>query len=105
MPSLLARSLFSEPSGRTHAVVMFLGSLCFVGLYVYAGVLGDSSSSGWLVAMAVGTALSGVAESLPGDRRRAAGTLRVTAILLLMGLLVAIVLSPPSIARRTAGGR
>ncbi len=94
MPSTLTRVLFRKPSGRPHAVVMLSGSLLFLGLYVYAGVLGDSSSSSWLVVMAVGTGLSGIAESLPTDRRRTAGIVRVTAILVLIGLLATIVFVP-----------
>jgi len=94
MPSTPIRFLFREPSGRPHAFVMLSGALLFLGLYVYAGVLGDSSSSSWLVVMAAGTGLSGIAESLPNDRRRTAGLLRVTAVLVLIGLLATTVFSP-----------
>jgi hypothetical protein len=73
---------------------MVTGSLFFLGLYVYASVLGDSSSSSWLVVMAAGTGLSGIAESLPTDRRRTAGVFRVTGILVLLGLLVTTVFVP-----------
>jgi hypothetical protein len=73
---------------------MFSGSLFFLCLYVYAGVLGDSSSSSWLVVMATGTGLSGISESLPDDRRRTAGIVRVTALLVLIGLLVTTVFVP-----------
>jgi hypothetical protein len=73
---------------------MFSGSLFFLRLYVYAGVLGDSSSSSWLVVMATGTGLSGISESLPDDRRRTAGIVRVTALLVLIGLLVTTVFVP-----------
>jgi hypothetical protein len=44
--------------------------------------------------MAVGTGLSGIAESLPNDRRRTAGILRVTAILVLIGVLATTVFVP-----------
>ncbi|MFC6989053.1 hypothetical protein ACFQJD_10675 [Haloplanus sp. GCM10025708] len=73
---------------------MFSGSLLFLSLYVYAAVLGDSSSSSWLVVMAAGTGLSGIAESLPKDRRRTAGVFRVTAMLVLMDLLATTVFAP-----------
>ncbi|MFC7255176.1 hypothetical protein ACFR97_16985 [Haloplanus litoreus] len=94
MPSKLSAVIFSQPSGRTHALVMFAGSLVFLGLYVYSGVIGDSSSSSWLVPMTIGTALSGIAESLPKDRRQTAGIFRVTAFLLLTGLLATTVFAP-----------
>jgi hypothetical protein len=73
---------------------MFSGALLFLGLYVYSSVLGDASTSSWLVGMAVGTGLSGIAESLPNDRRRTAGILRTMAILVLIGLLATTVLVP-----------
>mgnify|MGYP006296480973 CR=1 FL=1 len=94
MPSTPTRFLFREPSGRPHAFVMLSGALLFLVLYVYASVLGDSSSSSWLVVMAAGTGLSGIAESLPNERRRTAGILRVTAVLVLMGLLATTVFTP-----------
>ncbi|MFB6124041.1 MAG: hypothetical protein ABEJ78_11370 [Haloferacaceae archaeon] len=101
MPSTLTRVLFSEPSGRTHAAVMFSGSLLFSCLYVYAGVLGDSPSSAWLLFMIAGTGLSGIAESLPTDRRRMAGVLRVTSILAFTSLLAITVFVPEFVV----GGR
>jgi len=94
MPSTLEAIAFREPSGRRHALVMFASALAFVGLYVYAGRVGDASSSSWLLVVAAGNALSAVAESLPKRRRRAAGALRVTAILVLAGLLVAMAVAP-----------
>lgn len=93
MPSGVSDVLFSEPSGRRHALVMFSGALALLILYVYYGVLSDSASTSTLFLM-VGAALSGLAESLPKDRRRAAGTLRVAAILVLVCLLAAVVLAP-----------
>lgn len=80
---------------------MFSGSLLFVALYVYAGVLGDSTSSSWLLVMAAGTGLSGVAESLPSDRRWTAGAFRVAATLVLLGLLATTVFAPEFVV----GGR
>jgi hypothetical protein len=44
--------------------------------------------------MLVGFVLSGIAESLPVDRQRAAGVFRLTAIFLLIGLLVTTILAP-----------
>jgi hypothetical protein len=94
MPSRITDAVFSEPSGRRHASVMFATALVFTGLYAYSGLRGDWSSAGWLLPMIAGTALSGVAESLPSNRRRAAGACRAAAILLLTGFLAATVLAP-----------
>jgi len=94
MPSRVTAGLFREPSGRRHATVMFAAALSFAVLYGYSVRVADSSSAGWLLFMIAGTALSGVAESLPTDRRLAAGSLRVTAILVLVSLLVALAVAP-----------
>lgn len=93
MPSKIKDIVFSEPGGRSTAVVMFAGSLVMLSIFVYYDVLRDGSSISSLI-MAVGFALSGVAESLPTDRRRIAGGLRVTAILLLLGLISLTIFSP-----------
>jgi len=93
VPSKIKDVVFSEPSGRLHAFVMFAGSLVMVSIYLYYGILRDGSSLSSLI-MAVGFALSGLAESLPTDRRRIAGGLRVTAILLLLGLLGLTIFAP-----------
>ncbi|SMO77047.1 hypothetical protein [Halorubrum cibi] len=94
MPSVLSDLVFSEPSGRTNALVQFAGAITFLGLYAYSGVTSNAGSSDWLLVMALGAVLAGVAESLPKDRRLAAGVLRLAAILVLLCLLVAIVLAP-----------
>lgn len=62
-------------------------------IYFYVNVLHDGSSISSLI-MAVGFALSGFAESLPTERRQISGGLRVTAILLLVGLLSLTALAP-----------
>jgi hypothetical protein len=91
MPSLLSDTLFSEPSGRGHSIVMFASALVFLGLYGY--VHADTSAA-WLLVMAGGNVLSGVAESLPADRRRAAGAFRIAAVSLLLCLVIAMVVAP-----------
>ncbi|WP_049984991.1 hypothetical protein [Halobellus rufus] len=96
MPSRIRDALFSEPSGRRAAAVMFAGSLAFAALYAYNWVVGRSAFVGGLALM-LGSALSGVAESLPPDRRRAAGALRIAAVLVLLSLLVAIAVAPETI--------
>ena len=94
MPSAVTEALFSEPSGRRHALVTFAGVAVFTSVYVYYGVLRDSATVGWLLVMIVGSALSGIAESLPKDRRRIAGALRITAILVLLCVLALTVFAP-----------
>ncbi|GAB3317691.1 hypothetical protein [Haloplanus salinarum] len=93
MPSKVGTVVFSEPSGRLHALVMFAGAFAMSSIYLYYDVLLGGSSLSSLV-MAVGFVLSGLAESLPTDRRRIAGGLRVTAILWLIGLLGLTVFAP-----------
>ncbi|GAA0515937.1 hypothetical protein SAMN04488066_11536 [Halorubrum aquaticum] len=94
MPSVLSDIVFSEPSGRTNALVQFAGAITFLGLYAYSGVTGNAGSSDWLLVMALGATVAGIAESLPNDRYLAAGVLRLTAIFVLSCLLVAIVFAP-----------
>lgn len=94
MLSNVSEIVFNEPSGRRHALVMFSGTFVFTSLYVYNGILGDSSSLSWLYFMIIGSALSGIAESLPKDQRRAAGIFRITAILVVMCLLATIIFAP-----------
>ena len=93
MPSKISAVVFSEPSGRLNAFVMFGGSFVMLSIYLYYDILLDGSSLSSLI-MAVGFALSGLAESLPTDRRRIAGGLRVTAILWLLGLLGLTIFAP-----------
>jgi hypothetical protein len=93
MPSKIKEIVFSEPSGGINAFVVFAGSLAMVSIYVYFDILRDGSSISSLM-MAVGFALSGLAESLPTERRQLAGGLRVTAILVLTGLLGLTVFAP-----------
>lgn len=100
MPSRVTAALFSEPSGRRHATVMFGAALAFAALYGYAVRVAGSSGAGWLPFMIAGTALSGVAESLPDDRRIVAGVLRVTAIGVLASLIVAVAVVPELVTSR-----
>jgi hypothetical protein len=93
MPSKIEDVLFSEPSGRWSATVMFAGSLLFLSSYVYFGVLGDSSTVHELF-FAVGLALSGIAESLPAERRRTAGGFRIAAMLVFVTLLGLLAFAP-----------
>jgi peptidoglycan/LPS O-acetylase OafA/YrhL len=92
-PSNIRKVLFSEPSGRRYAAVMFAGALAFVGLYLTAWFI-DESVPRFALFLLVGSALSGIAEALPKDRRRTAGVLRVLAILVLVCLLALIIFAP-----------
>ena len=97
MLSKLKEVLFSEPSGINSALVQFAGAVAMLSIYLYFNVLLDGSGIDTLI-MAAGFALSGLAESLPKDRRHIAGGLRITAMLLLIGLIGAIFFPPEVIA-------
>lgn len=89
MPPYVDEVLFNEPQGPPIALVQFGASLAFLGLFAYAWSRGGAGAAGWLLFLVVGTTLSGIAESLPGNRRRAAGVLRLGAILVLLTLVAA----------------
>lgn len=94
MLSTISEVIVREPSGRRYAVIMFAGALVYAGLYVYSEVIHDSTAASWLVFMIVGSLLSSIAESLPKNRRREAGILRITAILVVLALLATLVVAP-----------
>lgn len=91
--------VLSEPSGWLTTAVIFSGALFFVGLYVYFGVFGDSSTI-YELFLAGAFALSGTAESLPEERRRTAGVLRVSAILIPLIMIAPLVIAPEIINPR-----
>lgn len=93
MPSIVTDLLYNEPSGRPITLVHFGTAVVWLGMFAYART-GGTGPSAWYLVMAVGTGLAGVAESLPTDRRRAAGVVRSVAILLLLGLVAGAVLRP-----------
>ncbi|EMA08202.1 hypothetical protein [Haloferax denitrificans] len=94
MPSIVDETVFSEPSGGLFPAVQLCGALVMSGLFWQYAVVEQSMSGGWLLFMIAGTALSGIAESLPKDRRRAAGVLRLAAVLVLTCLLALLFLAP-----------
>ncbi|SDM80671.1 hypothetical protein SAMN04487949_2653 [Halogranum gelatinilyticum] len=94
MPSTVSDVLFSEPAGRPNSLFQFAAAAAFTGLYLFVTVAGDTVGSGWLLVMAATSVCSGVAESLPKDRHRTAGVLRLTVVLVLAGLVVSIILEP-----------
>ena len=94
MPSSISGAVFSEPFGPRIALVHFAGLLVFSGLYAYAWVVDGSVPANWLLVMAVGTGLAGVAEALPKSRRQVAAVLRSVAILVFLCLVVAALAAP-----------
>ena len=82
--------LFNEPRGRPLALIQFGGSLVLFCMFVYFWSVGDAGESQWLLFFVVGNALSGIAESLPENRRQAAGVLRLIAILVFLTLVAAL---------------
>ncbi|WP_424014444.1 hypothetical protein ACOZ35_15725 [Halorubrum xinjiangense] len=83
--------LFNEPQGRGVALVQFGASLIFLCLFVYVWSAGDAADARWILFLVVGSALSGIAESLPEDWRRTAGVLRAAGILVLLTLVATAV--------------
>jgi hypothetical protein len=72
---------------------MGTGALVLSSLAIYGYAFHESVLTGTLV-IAVGFALSGIAESLPVEQQRTAGSLRITAILLLLCLIAVVVFVP-----------
>jgi hypothetical protein len=93
VPSNIEDVVFSEPSGGLNAFAMVAGSLAMLSVYVYVKITHDYSATYSLIG-AIGFALSGVAESLPTERRQMAGGLRLTAILVLLGLISLTAFAP-----------
>jgi hypothetical protein len=71
------------------ALIQFGLSLTFSCMFVYAWSVGDAGETRWLLFMIVGTALSGIAESLPETQLRAVGVLRFAAVLVLLCVVAA----------------
>ena len=94
MPAIVDDVLFRDPAGRPKAIGQFILALGFLALYVFATMGG--SSGGWLLVMTISILLSGIAESLPTERRRLAGLLRFTALLALT-CLIAMLASAPEV--------
>ncbi|WP_277541390.1 hypothetical protein [Haloarcula laminariae] len=95
MPSIIEKLVLSEPAGRPSSWVQFIASLAFLGIYAWSASNGGSGS--WLLVMAGAAALSGIAESLPRERRCVAGVFRLTAIAVLLCLIAAISFVPESV--------
>jgi sulfite exporter TauE/SafE len=72
---------------------MFAGAAGMLSLYLYFGILRDGVST-YPLLLAIGFALSGIAESLPAEQRLLAGGVRVTAGSWLLGLLAVTIFAP-----------
>jgi hypothetical protein len=94
MPSIIDETVFSEPSGQPVGIIQLCAALMFAGVYGYAMFVENSTLGSWPLFMTAGSALSGIAESLPTTRRQAAGVLRLTALFILLCLLVSILFVP-----------
>lgn len=86
MPSVIDETVFGEPSRRL-GLVFLCGALLLIGQQGYYVILKGATPFYAGLFVAAGMGLSGIAESLPKSRRRAAGVLRLTAIAVLVALL------------------
>ena len=89
MVPYISEVLFNEPQGRPLALLHFAMSLTFLCIFSYAWSVGNAGETRWLLFLVVGTALSGIAESLPENRRQATGVFRLAGILVLLILVTA----------------
>jgi hypothetical protein len=82
MPSIVDETVFGEPA-RGPGLVFLCGALLLAGQQAYYVVVEGATPFYAVPFVIAGMALSGIAESLPKSRRRAAGALRLTAIAVL----------------------
>jgi len=94
MPSILDKTVFSEPSGCPVALVQLCAALSLSGVYGFYLVVGDAIPPSFLLFIIAGMALSGIAESLPKTRRRAAVFLRLLGIFVLLSGLIIMTFTP-----------
>ena len=92
MPSIIDETVFGEPS-RGLALVYLCGALLLAGQQGYYVIVKGATPFYAVLLIIAGMALSGIAESLPKPRRRAAGVLRLTALVPLVSMLLTS--SPP----------
>ena len=95
---VLPRMLFREPDGRRKGLLFsFLSFICLLG-WVYFGVVLDGPH--FLLFLGIALGFSGFAESLPPDRRRSAGVLRILGVGILVVFLVLLASVPELIWTR-----
>ncbi|AEM58812.1 hypothetical protein HISP_18110 (plasmid) [Haloarcula hispanica N601] len=93
MPSIIDKTLFGESSRRL-ALVNLCGALLLAGQQGYYVVVEGATPFYAILFLIVGMAFSGIAESLPEPRRRAAGVLRLTALVVLVSMLIIMIVTP-----------
>lgn len=81
-------ALVSEPNGRPISLVWFGSLFVYLCAFVYFSSVGELGDVWWLMFFLVVTALLGIAESLPKDRRQQVGVLRSVAILILIIMII-----------------
>lgn len=94
MIAYISDVLFKEPQGRSESLVHFGLSLSFLCIFVYAWSVSIAGEVLWVLFIIVATALFGIAESLPENRRHAAGVLRFIGHVVSVSLLVLIIGTP-----------
>lgn len=93
MPSIIDETVFGEPS-RGLALVYLCAALLMAGQQGYYVIAEGATPLYAVLFLIAGMALSGIAESLPNSRRRAAGVLRLAALVVVVSMLVIMVVSP-----------
>nr|WP_232794527.1 hypothetical protein [Haloarcula taiwanensis] len=91
----IQRMVFREPEGRQQGLLFSLFSLICILAWVYFGIVLDGPHNMLFLGIAFG--LSGFAEFLPPDRRRAAGALRTLGLGTLVLFVILLVSVPESI--------
>ncbi len=88
---IFQRIVFRKPDGRRKGFIFLsLSSICLLA-WVYTSIVLNSSHFFLFTGLALG--LSGFAESLPIERRRLAGILRIVAVgilVMFLGLLASV---------------
>jgi hypothetical protein len=87
--------LFREPDGRQKARIFSLFSFISILGWVYFGIVLDGPHV--MLFLGIAFAFSGLAESLPPNRQRSAGVLRILGLGILVVLVVLIILVPEPI--------
>ena len=90
--NVFSRMLFREPDGgRKGLLFSLLSFICLLG-WVYSGVVLDGPR--FLLFLGIALAFSRFAESLPPDRQRSAGVLRILGLGILVVFLVLLASVP-----------
>ncbi|PSP56818.1 hypothetical protein BRC72_10345 [Halobacteriales archaeon QH_7_66_36] len=91
----LRRMLFREPDGRRKGLLFSLFSfICILGWVCFSIVLNGPHI---VLFLGVSFAFSGLAESLPANRQRSAGVLRILGLGVLVVFVLLLILVPESI--------